>query len=216
MSKLLENIGRGTMIQIYRNYETPEELMYLSKLVSIVDNKAILLAPVSKGALVPFSMTLDYTFHMLTPENKIVGVDTRFLKVAKKDALNLVVFELVGNIRRIQRRNFLRLSTHIPIYFKRQTLHESPKYEGVALDLGGGGIRMVTKELIKEGETLKFNIPVVSDNIPLLGKVLQKSDVTGDAIYPYEYRIEFVDISNVTQEGIVRYIFDKQTEGLGN
>ena len=213
-SKLLEKAERGSMIQVYRNYGTQEEVMYLSKLVSIVDGKAIIVAPIIKGVLVPFSITIDYKFHLFLPDNKIIGSDARFLKVAKKDVLNLAVFELVGDVSRVQRRNFLRLATEMPIRFKRHTLHASPNYEGVILNLGGGGIRLVAKESIDHAEILKFNIPLDSENITVIGKVLHKKHLDAKSLYTYEYRIQFEDIPAITQEKIVAYIFEKQREAL--
>ena len=214
--KMFEAVERSAMVQIFRNYGTPDEIMYLSKLVSKKDLRVIVLTPIKNGALVPFSMTIDYTFHLFSPDNQIIGVNARFLKAAKTGDLNVVAFELDSYMHRVQRRNFSRIHAHIEIKFKRQTLRGSAVYKGVILDIGAGGMRMIADDVIEPEETLKFNLPLEGiDNIVLVGKILRRSNLKGDTEYKYGYRIVFVDIAETDQEKIVRYVFDRQRELLG-
>ena len=217
VSKIFATIERGAMAQIFRNYGEPDEMMYLSKLVSKKELRAIFVTPTAKGEPVPFSMTIDYTFHLFSPDNQIIGVNGQFLKSAKTGELNVVAFDLESEMNRVQRRNFSRVHTHIEIKFKRQTLRGSAVYKGLILDIGGGGMRMIADDVIEPEETLRFNLPLegIDNNMVLVGKILRRSDLKGDTEYKYGYRIVFVDIADADQEKVVRYVFERQREFLG-
>lgn len=83
-------------------------------------------------------------------------------------------------------------------------------YSGVVLDISGGGIRFNSKYEAKEGDVVALRIAFMSEDARklqlLFAKVLTVIPVQNRSGM-FEHRVEFVSISNMERESIIRYIF---------
>ncbi len=83
-------------------------------------------------------------------------------------------------------------------------------YSGVSLDISGGGVRFNSGHAANAGDIIAMRIAFVSEEARklqlLFAKVLTVTPVQNRSGM-FEHRVEFVSISNMERECIIRYIF---------
>jgi len=83
-------------------------------------------------------------------------------------------------------------------------------YSGVALDISGGGIRFNSSHEAQSGDVIALRIAFMEEEVRkiqmLFAKVLTVVPVQNRSGM-FEHRVEFVSISNMERESIIRYIF---------
>ena len=83
-------------------------------------------------------------------------------------------------------------------------------FHGVALDISGGGIRFNAEHPAESGDIIAMRIAFMSEEARklqlLFAKVLTVTPVQNRSGM-FEHRVEYVSISNMERESIIRYIF---------
>lgn len=83
-------------------------------------------------------------------------------------------------------------------------------YAGVALDISGGGVRFNSQHEAQSGDMIAMRIAFLNEDARklqlLFAKVLTVTPVQNRSGM-FEHRVEFVSISNMERESIIRYIF---------
>ena len=83
-------------------------------------------------------------------------------------------------------------------------------FNGVALDISGGGVRFNAAQPAESGDIIAIRIAFLSEEARklrlLFAKVLTVAPVQNRSGM-FEHRVEFVSISNMERESIIRYIF---------
>lgn len=83
-------------------------------------------------------------------------------------------------------------------------------YSGVALDISGGGVRFNSSHEAQEGDIIALRIAFMEEEVRkiqmLFAKVLRVTPIQNRSGL-FEHRVEFVSISNMERESIIRYIF---------
>jgi hypothetical protein len=77
------------------------------------------------------------------------------------------------------KRLFLRIEECLTCDFDYDFFGEAKRGSGIILDLGGGGLRMITKEMIKKGAVIDINIA------PPMGPLEVKGEILGSALENY-------------------------------
>ena len=101
------------------------------------------------------------------------------------------------------RREFPRLNTHIPIRFGGE---ESKAQDSLTKDVGGGGVRLVSREFLPVNAKVKleFFLTPASEPLKAVGKVVWVQKL------PYSYQhdvgIQFVDVPEPTRKRIAHYV----------
>lgn len=109
-----------------------------------------------------------------------------------------------------ERRGFLRVDDVTEISYS--PIEEEPLREAKTLDLGGGGIRLISKEEIPPGTTLSLRFDLPSDppaSISCKGKVAWSEEVTEEGETKYQQGITFIDVDEANRQKIIRYTFTK-------
>jgi len=109
-----------------------------------------------------------------------------------------------------ERRRFLRVDDVTEISYS--PIEEEPLREAKTLDLGGGGIRLISKEEIPPGTTLSLRFDLPSDppsSISCSGRVAWIEEVTEEGETKYQQGITFIDIDEASRQKIIRYTFTK-------
>ncbi len=83
-------------------------------------------------------------------------------------------------------------------------------YSGITLDISGGGVRFNSEHEANSGDIIAMHIAFMSEDARMLSllfaKVLTVLPVQNRSGL-FEHRVEFVSISNMERESIIRYIF---------
>ncbi|MFV9510708.1 flagellar brake protein [Tepidibacillus sp. LV47] len=139
----------------------------------------------------------------------------------KKDQVELLVLQLPEphQIKRSQRRNFLRVPVSIETSFH---LEDGPKKEWFvvkALDLSGGGMQMVVPNSIPLQKGIKINgwlvLPyIIEDKIEHIkyqAEIVRISTPKEDAKVNW-VSIKFTKITETSRAKVIRYCYQRQVE----
>lgn len=110
------------------------------------------------------------------------------------------------NVKRIQRRDFVRVD--LIDYMKYKNVNEETDLwnDGMILDISGGGLRTSTQQVLNQDDILDLNINVSDDIIEVKGKVVRYIGISTSGKV---YGIEFTDISEGIREKIIRKVFEQ-------
>jgi c-di-GMP-binding flagellar brake protein YcgR len=119
------------------------------------------------------------------------------------------------NTKRVQRRNFVRLDTRIPMRYmvlddNMQPLSE--EFTATTVDISGGGLMFTTGSPIEQGNTLEIRV-CFDDGTTLtaIGKAVRVIDnVSGQD--KKSVGVEFSLIEERERDKIIRFIFNQQRE----
>lgn len=121
----------------------------------------------------------------------------------------LFVLELPDEVRRVQRRNYVRVPAFFPVTYSivnRQGLSDVKKAD--MLDLSGGGMRFRTKEAVEYNEILYVYLRLPTGELQTPARV-RRVEKTDDE-KAYIVSVEFYEISERERDKIIRCVFDIQ------
>ncbi|MGL4874738.1 MAG: flagellar brake protein [Clostridium sp.] len=122
-------------------------------------------------------------------------------KIIKRYKSNMYLYLLnrPKNIKKIQRRSFVRAKTLDTIYYKKEA--EESWRSGVMLDLSGGGMRACLKDEFEYGENIKVKIREEYDEIVVEGIVVRSEETENI------YGVQFNDIDERKRDKLVKKVF---------
>jgi c-di-GMP-binding flagellar brake protein YcgR len=123
----------------------------------------------------------------------------------------VLVLDLPNDIRRVQRRNYVRVPAFYPVTFRsvnRQGLSDTKK--GVMLDLSGGGMRFQTDEPVEKGAILIATLALLSGPIQTSARVcrVERDSETSK----YSVSVDFYQIPERDRDRIIRCVFELQRD----
>lgn len=122
-----------------------------------------------------------------------------------------IILEYPDNIRRIQRRQYVRVPVVIPLEYRivgKEALSKPQK--GHVMDLSGGGILFKTKENIEERSIVVIKVNLGGNETELPASIIRS--VKKDEQNHYSVSAEFQEINESTRDKIIRYVFEVQRE----
>lgn len=216
-----DSISVGNRIEISMKKDYDEiKTKYISLVEEIYDNDQLLIyRPISYGSLVQFSLGKVYSLLFIS-DKKMYKYDAEFIKYIDKEDYNFILIKLSSEGEKIQRREFFRFDCVFPFRFEKlsndlinaETFtadEDNIELKGIIKDIGGGGIRFISDELLEQNDKIKCLIDLNSDFIITFGKVLERQ-LCDKSNYTYQYRVEFFWLSKTEKEQIIKYIFEEQ------
>ncbi|MDR1665062.1 MAG: flagellar brake protein [Clostridiales bacterium] len=217
---LIDAIKTGDRIDI--SLETSIALIdwtkaYVSRVEAVVNkNKILVHVPFAQGRPVRIPVGSGCTVRFSTER----GILRFFVKVNEylvEENFLLVSLKLTSEGEKIQRRDFFRFNCSIAILFfplneNGETDEMFPK-EGIVRDLGGGGMRMLSRNIISDGTMIRANLQLGSESIIVFGQVLRREELP-NAMISNQYRIKFAAMSTLDQDKIIQYIYNQQRKNL--
>ena len=176
-------------------------------------------APLAKGTVLGVDFTLPNTARMIRAKGEVRwsgpytsgnrteatrGVGIRFVELSPDDIA--IIAEFIGK-RATRTRKFGRAHLSLPIVYSKEA--QPLKFEGVALDIGLGGLFIRTQQLPELGEELRmeFSLHDEGDPIRCSGKVIYVNQDIPDIFKGMIHSgmgIEFTDIKVDDMERIER------------
>lgn len=139
------------------------------------------------------------------------------------EPIALIQVHLVGQVERIQRREYVRVQAILPVVMTlNSTVEEglSPSITKIitkTTDLSAGGMAFHHKAVIPHGTLfdVQLNLPGNSTALKLLGKVVRDS-VFRDAYNEkmHRYGLMFLSVPEGMRSRLVKYIFDAQLKHM--
>lgn len=191
--------------------------VYKSVIGDVTEKYIAMSIPVNSGKYLPFShgekieVVYYYENELYKFYSTVVG--------RKVDGVPLILFSIPSKLEKYQRRNFVRIPCINDVEFQMvavkhnnsENLVEKNVCKGILIDISAGGMKLLTKEDIKVGDTLFVNLNLVLDEeeIKVKGKVVthsinvDKKNMCG---------IVFLDLDIKDREKIVKFTFLKMRE----
>jgi len=205
----------GDKIEVITNYGQPSrEKSSYSLVQDIPDNRSLLITvPMSAGHPVILEPEQVVRINFFRSDGEFY-FSARVIERIKLESILLVRIVQVSSLERLQRRDYYRFKTIIPVLFKlAENIDTKGAYiKGFAKDISGGGICLYTEKFIKVNSRIECKIKINGNQeIILNGKVLRIKKVQ-DSEKQYDVGISFVDIPDKIRDRIISFIFEEQRQ----
>ena len=150
----------------------------------------------------------------------------------KSDNIYMVSMELKTNLSKFQRREYYRKECLLDVNYlelsdeeagsdlaetafaqREELLYNERMKSGIAVDISGGGLRMVSDLPVETGNLL-LNFTLKNEfgerDIWLFGTVIQTRKLEGNGEVRYECRVMYDIRDNRIREQIIKYIFEEE------
>lgn len=181
--------------------------IYRTKVDDIREQMLFIGAPYDQGQILPLRVgtVLEVFFY---DDISAYCFDTT---IKQRIALPIPIFvlDLPDEIRKIQRRQFVRVKTAFPIIYRIITEKGlSDPGNGKLLDLSGGGMRFETLAKLENNALFSIQLKLPSGELNTLGRVLRVQRI--EKAKSYNISSEFYEISEHDRDMIIRYVFELQ------
>ncbi|QXM06130.1 flagellar brake protein [Crassaminicella indica] len=184
----------------------------VSQVMDIIDNYSMFIAmPIYKNVVLPISIgeTIQITYYkhnlgVYAFKAKVVGrkkaSDIYYMKV-----------ERIGDIFRVQRRDFYRLEVILNAQIRviEPDSDNEQMIPALTKDISGGGLRVLSKEALKVGSIVEITIQAEKQVFTVRGEVLRCVPYE-ESKYKFDIGIILKDIPEKVRESIISFIFDYQ------
>lgn len=204
------------------------------------DGLLILSAPTYRGMMVP--LLPGELLHVLYyRQSGMFSFIARLVRRFQEQELDLIELDLKSPISKYQRRDFVRLSTVLPVTLRliaaperlvdrtvdevlrliydqryvgipRPLLEGEEVYKCYTLDLSGGGAQFSTNESFENGSLMECTFHTGSGDLTVDGQIV-RVDVNRNESPQYRMGVHFVNIDERIRRKIIKFIFEEQARG---
>lgn len=213
----INNIKTGDKVEIAYKHYGAEAHAYTSKVEVVLGKDRVLIhAPISRGALVRLPKDMKYLLRFILPKGvfRFTAEINDYLVV---DGFDIISFRTLDSGDRMQRRNFFRFNCSIPTTFTLVKEYEEDEerlqYDALIRDMGGGGMKMVSRHCIEPNVMISALLSLGKQDILVLGEVLHRTEVP-DAAMAYQYGVKFAALTKHEQEKIIQFLSTEQRKLL--
>lgn len=185
---------------------------YTTQIQDINGKDIRILTPMYRSALI--RLRPDTRIEVLVfGASKVFEFDAQVKETASDGNLNYTDIVLTSSIKKIERRNYFRVKITKDICVREKNEKNPNDFvSAITIDLSGGGVQFSTSHKFTEGINLEIKMEIDGKEILVNGELLNKSWQDGLGIY--KYSVEFLDLSDLIQEMIIKYVFKIQREKL--
>lgn len=210
------NMGLKLELQLLDVNEKDIYKRYVSEFeFAASDESMFIAAPISEGFYYPVQIGTKVSVSFAR-DGCFYGFEAVVIDRENKNNLAMLKIKSLGQIVKIQRREFFRFECCIPVNYRvygQQNMRTSEDLKfinTVTRDLSGGGLCVRLTEPVEIEKLLEFELFITS-KVEFLGRVKRftKYD-TMQGIYKYEMGIVYEMIDTATREKIIGYIFQEQ------
>mgnify|MGYP005851431677 CR=1 FL=1 len=209
--------GTKLELQIYDDSGRGIKPAFSSKFEFAPDEgSAVIDSPMREGNVFPVRVgwNMDVYFTM---KDDLYKFNSSVLQRWTRGNLSFLKLEVLGDIRKIQRREFFRLESNVPVKYRIIKLstddkdNKEPMKSCVTKDLSGGGLCLRIREEVERNSLIKGEVDLGPEKkIPFVGEVIRVDIIDGGKKYKYEIGISFKKIKKNDKEEIIRFIYSEQ------
>lgn len=186
----------------------PRSARFPSRIEEIAPRHMLIAMPVAKG--VPVLLPPGSTFYSRVVVDGTVWLCASTFLDKRPQPVPVWVVSSPHDYRKIQLRAYVRMETALPIEMKIADA-DLPPVAATTRDIGGGGLKIVSKLALEPGVRLKMAIDLAgTGGLAVSGDVVRVEHDAGRNLYTAG--IKFVEISERERDKIIKYIFRKQLE----
>ena len=216
---MINRIKTGDRVEIGFKSDQDVERRRLTTVVeaAFANGEVLVLMPMSAGAMVRLPSFENFEARFYTGPSVLV-YDVAVVDHPIIDGMYLTRLRLASEGERIQLRDFYRITSNFRFNF---SLAEPPHgetqfklYEAMTKDLSAGGMNFETDVDLHEGAQIFANFVFDGELLVVIVRALGKQDSPGR--YKYQYRSQFLSLSNTDQEKIMKFINKEQYKAIWN
>lgn len=197
-------LGLNNRIEVIKNKE-----IYKSIVQDIREKHIKINIPVNKGEYLSLAMDEEIELIYYDKESSLFNFYCKVIDRVKENNISYYRLSLPYNIKKVQRRNFVRVNVLEFIRYIKENKSlerdkvENPVKKAILLDLSGGGMKIRSKENLKKGDILLININHNDIKLDLKGRVVRVKEDNDD----YLCGVSFLNIDSKTREKIIKIVF---------
>jgi c-di-GMP-binding flagellar brake protein YcgR len=195
-------------IEIIQEIETGKK-RYPSRIEEVRPDSLVLANPMIMGTLVPLQLgdRIEIRFNQ---QEEVFSFFTRVL-ARRRLPIPVIDVERPANIRKIQRRDYVRFKISIPIEYRPAISVDNTFEQGTTIDVSGGGLLFTTRSEVKENELLEVRLKLPRETFVAIGLVVRVSQKQEGL---NTVSLKFERLRERDRDTIIRFIFEKQREML--
>lgn len=231
---LSEYVIPGNKIEIrtvsqgeYIEEEERKRKVYYSQVFDVLsEDRLEVLLPMEKSRLISLPVNMEYDLYFFTAAG-LFRCNANALDVYKSSNNFVLLFEVTGELKKFQRREYYRLDCAVEMLSRPLEKEEIsavvrnddflakslPLKRGVVVDISGGGIRFVGDFAYKQGDLIYCQYTLGGNEhqktYALVAKILFISEVE-DKPDVREYRAQYINMDTTEREEIIRFIFEEE------
>lgn len=187
--------------------------IYKSKIQDVEEDSISIYLPGSEGRYLPLEIGEETEIVYYGERDKLYSFKCKVVKRSADGAVRLLTLGKPYDIERIQRRNFVRVSYVESVQYGVSEESSDVVYKkATLLDLSGGGLKFRTADKLEKEELITLRLKYQDNELFMKSKIVRRNrNDSGD----YTYGVEFIDISEMNREKIIRLVFQimrKQNE----
>ena len=207
---------------------------YQSQVIDVLSEDRIEISmPMEKSKLILLPVDGEFDLYFYS-DSGLYQCYARIVDRYKNNSLYVLVFDLISNLRKHQRREYYRFSCALEMNSRQLQEEEEealaddrdsllipqlPVKSSVVVDISGGGLRFVANYAYEPQSLIlcKYSLLVGGNNkeYNLVGKVLSVRELENRKGV-YEHRVQYVNVDSAEREEIIKYIFDEERKTLRN
>jgi len=191
---------------------TNQPYKYFSRVQEVDDETSVvILAPTENGQIEPLELNRKYGMSVYTDKG-LYRCEVMVSKRVKTEYFYLITLDILTTLQKYQRRQFFRINCMLTFQYK-DDVNEN-WYEGMILDMSGGGIRFTSKSKLVSNKALLNHIRLNmldddEEELFLSGMMIESAPTELDKTI-YENRVEFESIDHMEREIIIKFIFEEE------
>ncbi|MGE5628546.1 MAG: flagellar brake protein [Solirubrobacterales bacterium] len=123
----------------------------------------------------------------------------------------IIVLNKPTSYEKVQRRNFARATTLTNVTYARKIGENYENFQGVMLDLSGGGARLHVYQKLRPGETILVYVPINDEIFNFKSQVIR---IENQVDQECTVGLCFIDVEKAQREKLIKYVFNIMREQM--
>lgn len=179
-----------------------DDVIYKCSIQDISEEGFSISVPVNDGKFLMLDEGKNLDIEYCTETGNYYEFDVEVIGRDKSDKIPMYKLSLPMNVRKIQRRNYVRVPVVKNVEYRRN--EEELWSKATILDLSGGGMKIKAAQEFKINEKLFIKIETISEVFEITAEVKRSDKIK---TYEYIYGLEFIDINENKRDKIVKEVF---------
>lgn len=192
--------------------EFPQSINFKKRYPSRIEDKTeegiTIAMPMEKGNLIPVTERQRILI-WYWDSSAVYALFCRIKKI-KIQPVPLVLLDFPENIKKVQRRDFVRVPANLKIEYVLE--NEESFKEANLKDISGGGLQFSTTEKLIKGHNLKLQIHLPEEIIECRGQVAWTKENLSPDMRIFYIGVRFYKLDRYSQEKIIKFVFSRQRE----
>lgn len=184
-----------------------DKRVYKTVIQDVVKDGFLISIPISEGEYLILNQHEEVELYNYVDDLSLYKLNCNIIGKVIDNNIPLYKISLPKDIKKIQRRNYVRVNMLHPIKYVKgevNNIKDSEMLPALLLDLSGGGMRIKLREELYTGDIISAQLNSEELAINAKGKVVRKEKSNDGR---FIYGISFWQLDNISREDIIRNVF---------